>query len=86
MPLVVIELKSTIREDVKLIDGYNQLMGYKEVHIPTLFYYNQFMIVSDGVQARAGTITSPWSRFSEWKKVEDTDEVKEKHANTSNTI
>lgn len=77
MPLVVIELKSTIREDVKLIDGYNQLIGYKEVHIPTLFYYNQFMIVSDGVQARAGTITSPWSRFSEWKKIEDTDEVKE---------
>ena len=35
------------------------------------------MIVSDGVQARVGTITSPWSRFSEWKKIEDTDEVKE---------
>ena len=77
LPLVVIELKSTVREDVKLIDGYNQLKGYQEVHIPSLFYYNQFMIVSDGVQARAGTITSPWSRFSEWKKVEDTDEVKE---------
>lgn len=77
LPLVVIELKSTIREEVKLIDGYHQLKGYQEVHIPTLFYYNQFMIVSDGVQARAGTITSPWSRFSEWKKVEDTDEVKE---------
>ena len=59
----VVELKSTIREDVKLIDGYHQLKGYKEVHIPSLFYYNQFMIVSDGVQARAGTITSPWSRF-----------------------
>lgn len=77
LPLVVIELKSAIREEVKLIDGYHQLKGYQEVHIPTLFYYNQFMIVSDGVQARAGTITSPWSRFSEWKKVEDTDEVKE---------
>lgn len=77
MPLVVIELKSTIREEVKLIDGYNQLKGYQEVHIPTLFYYNQFMIVSDGAQARAGTITSPWSRFSEWKKIEDIDEVKE---------
>ena len=77
MPLVVVELKSTVREDVKLIDGYNQLKGYQEVHIPSLFYYNQFMIVSDGVQARAGTITSPWSRFSEWKKVEDTDEVLE---------
>ncbi len=77
MPLIVIELKSTIREDVKLIDGYNQLKGYQEVHIPTLFYYNQFMVVSDGVQARAGTITSPWSRFSEWKKIEDSDEVLE---------
>lgn len=77
MPLVVIELKSTIREEVKLIDGYNQLKGYQEVHIPSLFYYNQFMVVSDGVQARAGTITSPWSRFSEWKKIEDTDEVLE---------
>ena len=75
MPLIVIELKSTVREEVKLIDGYNQLRGYQEVHIPSLFYYNQFMIVSDGAQARAGTITSPWTRFSEWKKVEDTDEV-----------
>lgn len=80
MPLVVVELKSTVREEVNLIDGYNQLKGYQEVHIPTLFYYNQIMIVSDGVQARAGTITSPWSRFSEWKKVEDTDEVKENMA------
>ena len=77
MPLVVVELKSTIREEVKLEDGYNQLKGYQEVHISTLFYYNQFMVVSDGVQARAGTITSPWSRFSEWKKVEDSDEVLE---------
>ena len=77
LPLVVVELKSTVREDVKLIDGYNQLKGYQEVHIPTLFYYNQFMIVSDGVQARSGTITSPWSRFSEWKKIEADDEVTE---------
>ncbi len=77
MPLVVIELKSTVREEVKLMDGYNQLKGYQEVHIPSLFYYNQFMIVSDGVQARSGTITSPWSRFSEWKKIEEIDEIKE---------
>lgn len=77
IPLVVVELKSTVREEVKLEDGYHQLKGYQEVHIPSLFYYNQIMIVSDGVQARAGTITSPWSRFSEWKKIENTDEVKE---------
>jgi type I restriction enzyme R subunit len=77
LPLVVVELKSTVREEVNLEDGYHQLKGYQEVHIPTLFYYNQFMIVSDGVQARAGTITSPWSRFSEWKKIEADDEVTE---------
>lgn len=85
MPLIVVELKSTIREEVKLEDGYRQLKGYQNVHIPTLFYYNQFLIVSDGAQARAGTITSPWSRFSEWKKVEDTDEVTE-NMPTHNTL
>lgn len=85
MPLIVVELKSTIREEVKLEDGYRQLKGYQNVHIPTLFYYNQFLIVSDGAQARAGTITSPWSRFSEWKKIEDTDEVTE-NMPTHNTL
>lgn len=77
LPLVVVELKSTVREEVNLEDGYHQLKGYQEVHIPTLFYYNQFMVVSDGVQARAGTITISWSRFSEWKKIEADDEVTE---------
>lgn len=85
MPLIVVELKSTIREEVKLEDGYRQLKGYQNVHIPTLFYYNQFLIVSDGAQARVGTITSPWSRFSEWKKVEDNDEVTE-NMPTHNTL
>ena len=86
MPLIVIELKSTIREEVKLEDGYRQLKGYQNVHIPTLFYYNQFLIVSDGAQARVGTITSPWSRFSEWKKIEDSDEVKENMATHSTLV
>ena len=36
MPLVVVELKSTIREDIKLEDGYHQLKGYQEVHIPNI--------------------------------------------------
>ncbi len=77
LPLVVIELKTTTDENVKLEDAYNQLCRYKEVSIPTLFRYNQFLVISDGVTAKAGTITSPFSRFSDWKKIEDTDEVKE---------
>ena len=38
---------------------------------------NQFLVISDGVTAKAGTITSPYSRFSDWKKVKDTDVVTE---------
>jgi type I restriction enzyme R subunit len=77
MPLVVIELKTLSREEIDISDGFKQLKGYQNVHIPTLFYYNQFLVVSDGVHAKAGTITAPWGRFNEWKKIKATDEVRE---------
>ena len=77
IPLVVIELKSSTDENVQLEDAYNQLWRYREMSIPTLFRYNQFLVISNGVTAKTGTITSPYSRFSDWKKIEDTDEVKE---------
>ena len=77
IPLVVVELKTATNEDVKLEDAYTQLTGYRNVYIPTLFKYNQFLVISDGVTAKAGTITSPYSRFSDWKKVEADDEVYE---------
>ena len=79
IPLVVIELKTATNEDVKLEDAYNQLWRYREMSIPSLFRYNQFLVISDGVTAKAGTITSPYSRFSDWKKVEENDEVREKY-------
>ena len=41
MPLVVFELKSLSREEATLENAYNQLKGYMNVHIPSLFYYNQ---------------------------------------------
>ena len=77
IPLVVIELKTATNEDVKLEDAYSQLTGYRNVYIPSLFKYNQFLVISDGVTAKAGTITSPYSRFSDWKKVEVDDDVHE---------
>ena len=77
IPLVVIELKTATNEDVKLEDAYLQLHKYREISIPSLFRYNQFLVISDGVTAKAGTITSPYSRFSDWKKVEENDEVRE---------
>ena len=68
MPLVVFELKSMTREDVNLESAYNQLKGYMNVHIPSLFFYNQILVVSDGATAKVGTITCNYSRFNEWKK------------------
>ena len=78
IPLVLMELKSTSREEVTIEDAYNQLMNYKEVHIPTLFYYNAFLVISDGVNNKAGTLTAPFDRFMAWKKVEAEDEVIDK--------
>ena len=77
IPLVCMELKSTSREEVSIEDAYKQLMNYKEVHIPSLFYYNAFLVISDGVNTKAGTITAPFNRFMEWKKINIEDEVKD---------
>lgn len=75
LPLIVFELKSMTREDVDLEDGYRQLKNYMNNHIPRLFYYNQFLVVSDGATAKAGTITCNYQRFNEWKKTSITDEA-----------
>ena len=75
LPLVVFELKSMTREDVTLEDAYRQLKNYMNNHIPSLFYYNQFLVISDGATAKAGTITCNYQRFNEWKKTSITDEV-----------
>ncbi len=77
IPLVVVELKSTAREEVDIEDAYKQLKNYQTMYIPSLFYYNAFLVISDGVKTQAGTITAPLDRFSAWKKIEATDEVME---------
>ncbi len=53
IPLVVIELKTATNEDVKLEGAYTQLTGYRNVYIPSLFKYNQFLVISDGVTAKS---------------------------------
>lgn len=66
LPLVVIELKNATDESATIRTAFNQIQTYKQ-YIPTLFSYNELCIVSDGWDARLGTITSNWSRFSSWK-------------------
>lgn len=86
IPLVVMELKSTSREEVTIEEAYNQLMNYKEVHIPTLFYYNAFLVISDGVLTKAGTITASYDRFMSWKKVNPNDEVVQSESMNLDTL
>ncbi|MCB7069788.1 type I restriction endonuclease subunit R [Caldibacillus sp. 210928-DFI.2.22] len=69
LPLVVIELKSTTDENVGIEQAYNQIQTYKQ-DIPSLFYYNAFCILSDGINAKTGTITSNEERFMNWRSVD----------------
>ena len=68
-PVVVMELKSPVREDADVSDAYNQLQKYMYV-IPSLFNYNAFCVMSDMAKSKAGTITSPEDRFMEWKTID----------------
>ncbi|TPE57374.1 type I restriction endonuclease subunit R [[Mycoplasma] falconis] len=77
IPLVIMELKSFDENGSQnnLIDAYNQLgnnttnSGYR-FDIPSIFKYNAFLVISDGVASLVGTLTSKITRFNEWKKTE----------------
>ncbi|MBN2747305.1 MAG: type I restriction endonuclease subunit R, partial [Bacteroidales bacterium] len=69
IPLVVIELKNPADETATVKSAFKQLETYKQI-IPTLFNYNGFLIVSDGLEARAGTLSSGFSRFMAWKSAD----------------
>ena len=66
LPLVVIELKNAVDENANLKSAFNQLQTYKQT-IPSLFTYTSLLIISDGWDARCGTITSDYGRFMTWK-------------------
>ena len=69
LPVVVFELKNAADENADLQAAFHQLQTYQQV-IPSLFTCNVFEIISDGWFAKAGTISSDYSRFMEWKSVD----------------
>lgn len=75
LPLVVIELKNATDENATLHNAWQQLQNYKTA-IPQLFYYNALLVISDGLEARVGSLTSPWSRFLAWKSADGKNEAK----------
>ncbi len=71
IPLLFIELK---RNDVDVQNAYtDNYTDYRDT-IPQLFYYNAFLILSNGMEAKVGTLGSKYEFFHEWKRLKETDE------------
>lgn len=71
LPLILIELKATHR---RLENAFrNNLRDYKST-IPQLFWYNAFIIVSNGSDSKIGSMSAEWEHFNEWKKISDEQE------------
>jgi type I restriction enzyme R subunit len=68
LPLGVVELKNPGDENATTKDAFNQFQTYKK-EIATLFPYNEILIASDGIEARAGTLTADWEWFLPWRTI-----------------
>lgn len=69
IPLVVIELKNAADENTTINSAFKQVETYKTI-IPSLFTYNGFVVISDGLEAKAGSISAGFSRYMAWKSAD----------------
>jgi type I restriction enzyme R subunit len=74
LPLSVIELKNPADDSATVRSAFKQAQTYKQF-IPRLFNYNGFIVISDGLEAKAGTLSSGFSRFMAWKTSDGTSEA-----------
>ncbi|VFM97302.1 MAG: type I restriction enzyme, R subunit [Candidatus Kentron sp. G] len=70
LPVVVMEFKAPSDERADIRKAFRQLQDYKR-NIPPLFFYNELLIISDGDNTRAGSLTAGFDRFSPWRSVKD---------------
>ena len=69
MPMGVIELKNPADEQADIWSAYSQLQTYKD-NIPDLFNTNGVLVISDGIQARMGSLTASEERFMRWRTID----------------
>ena len=69
LPLGLIELKNAANEDATIWDAYQQLQTYK-AEISNLLHYNAALVVSDGLQARMGSLTANQEWFKVWRTID----------------
>lgn len=75
LPLVVLEFKSAIKENTTIMDAFRQLTVRYRRDIPDLFRYNAFIVISDGVNNKYGTLFTPYEYFYAWRKVNEDDKT-----------
>ncbi|MCX5852562.1 MAG: type I restriction endonuclease subunit R [Deltaproteobacteria bacterium] len=68
LPLVLIELKNPADENATIWSAFQQFQTYKS-ELPTLFAYNTMLVVSDGLEARIGTLTAGREWFKSWRTI-----------------
>ncbi|HLL47775.1 MAG TPA: HsdR family type I site-specific deoxyribonuclease, partial [Longimicrobiaceae bacterium] len=68
-PIAVFELKDPTDPGATLERAWNQLQTYKR-QVPRLFYTNAVLVISDGTEARVGSLTAPLERFGPWRSVD----------------
>jgi type I restriction enzyme R subunit len=66
LPLAVLELKNAAHEQADIWSAYKQLQTYKE-QTPALFRFNELLVISDGLQARIGSLTANKEWFKVWR-------------------
>jgi type I restriction enzyme R subunit len=69
LPLVVVELKNPADQDADIWAAWNQLQAYQQ-DIPDLFQANALQVISDGLKARIGSLTSERERFLAWRTID----------------
>lgn len=69
LPVVVLEFKSAVKEETTILDAYRQLTVRYRRDIPELFKYNAFVVISDGVNNKYGSLFAPYDFFYAWRKV-----------------
>jgi type I restriction enzyme R subunit len=68
LPLAVIELKNAADENADIWSAFHQLQTYK-AQIPSVLAHNAALVISDGLEARIGTISAESERFMPWRTV-----------------
>lgn len=66
LPLIFVELKASHK---KIENAFNDNLKDYKTAIPQLFWYNAFIILSNGSQSRIGSLTAEWEHFADWKKI-----------------